>query len=71
MISRNKCSVVALVSSNSALEDDMKKIALIALVGQRPLRSEERQVAGVDEHHQGSAEGRAGIQVSEVSTALI
>jgi opacity protein-like surface antigen len=30
MISRNKRPVVALVSGNSALEDDMKKIALIA-----------------------------------------
>ena len=30
------------------------------------LRQQERQMAGVDEHHQGGAEGGAGVQVSEV-----
>ncbi len=39
----------------------------IAVIGQRSLRQQERQMAGVDEHDQGSAEGRAGIQISEVS----
>ena len=33
-------------------------------------RHQERQMGGDDEHHQGSAEGRAGIQVSEVSSAF-
>src|ERR1700722_11857473 len=31
----------------------------VAFFGQRSLRHQERQVAGVDEHHQGSAEGSA------------
>ena len=30
------------------------------------LRRQEQQMAGVDEHHQGSAEGCAGVQISEV-----
>ena len=34
------------------------------------LRHQERQMGGDDEHHQGSAEGRAGIQVSEVSATV-
>ena len=38
----------------------------LALVREHPPRRQERQMAGVNEHHQGSAEGRAGIQVSEV-----
>ena len=39
----------------------------VAVFGQHPPRRQERQMAGDDEHHQGSAEGRAGVQVSEVS----
>src|SRR6185295_18207801 len=37
-------------------------------VGQRASRRQERQMAGVDEHDQGSAEGRARVQIPEVST---
>src|SRR5260370_9498256 len=38
-------------------------------VGQGPVRGQERQMAGVDEHNEGGAEGRAGVQISEVNVA--
>ena len=33
--------------------------------------SQERQMAGVDEHHQGSAEGGAGVQISRSNTIAL
>ena len=44
--------------------------ALILSVSQHSLRQQERQMAGVDEHDQGRAEGGAGVQVSEVTAGL-
>ena len=42
----------------------------VAVIGQCSVRRQKQQVAGVDEHHQGSAEGGAGVQISEVSVRV-
>ena len=46
-------------------------VAVVAVIGQHPPRRQERQMAGVDEHHQGRAEGRARVQVSEVRRGVL